>query len=1142
MNIVALTLIATITGASLQAIPAASVLRLSTAPFSESGYRFEPLITEAPGMAEELAVRLDAGEAPAGGGGRIRLDLGRHAAGADRLLPLEAVEYRGGDAWVALVGEGKPFELAGTVTIAAGATAVAGTGTSFLRDCPPGSKLWTGGRRCEVDSVTSDTALTLTTGHAAAVTAATARVQPLYTLAHPLVLAHGRVEDWSLDHGEPFFAIAPRPTPTAKRFLQQYPGFGPGIYFDGGEKATTPSVIDPGGDFTITCRFFHFLERTAAIQRLMDCNTIDLRLNADHKLAGVIGTSTGSHSLTSPAAVPFEAVKYAALRWKSADALLEIVLDSEVVAENTTADGTLNAIADAFIFGARYTGTTHNLEGVANEFSIWGRYLDDDELLSMIGGPLAISGDLADDDDLLGYWPGEAGVSNDLFEAAEVNADAPNDATLAGSWKRAPVSPDAEELAGVNIPRGLGFCEHARCNSVMTDAPNDGEELYHIASGTAAADQTMGAIQHVRALYESGESKDLGGITGAPQIVVRANTYKDFLDASLSGATNNEAAVWHQGGMARLVSRSVGGDVTADFWGEGIGLRSMYFNGVDGIVNYGTSGNAVFTNSFVILLRGVRFKDLATVNQVLISNSTLSGPTYGFGVYLGTSGGPTYLNFFYQPNAASGNAAVTYGPLYDDRTYDIDLLFKYSAPDWDLGLFVDGALVDSASQTAIGAITTSPADLTAGDSADASYAAFNGYIGELAILSAAKDLDWHRTHLLGDVSTDADLAHHYPARSQDFPAVTVTDEAGSLDGTIGGGFEWRGPLTQTSVRGQVEQEAREDAGLDTSALDLAELYSAATDPVHLYMREDQEADLAGVLRGILESVGGWRRWTEPLPAALTGTWSVTAGTGAVTGSSTAALDEIALPALFLTEGEPLAVSVLTSDTALTLAEDHIAGATAAAALVFQPKLRFGFVQAPEGATLTATLPPEAVREIQVAYTRELPEVFRVSNRWIHHPGEELPATVAEWRRRLWADELRWKAQRSRRNRRLWAALAIQETDPQAPFEREGRFYSPAGARDQARVDRDLFGLRRVVAAALLYDPAGQVQPGRYFAVENADLPGGLVSFLVRSVIERDPLRQTAQVRLWGGTLESLLTQEAGEYFALEGGGVLTLET
>ena len=63
---------------------------------------------------------------------------------------------------------------------------------------------------------------------------------------------------------------------------------------------------------------------------------------------------------------------------------------------------------------------------------------------------------------------------------------------------------------------------------------------------------------------------------------------------------------------------------------------------------------------------------------------------------------------------------------------------------------------------------------------------------------------------------------------------------------------------------------------------------------------------------------------------LTGTVSVTAGTAAVTGVSTLFLTELSVGDVIKIGTELLTVSVITSDTVLTLAANHVAGASGAA--------------------------------------------------------------------------------------------------------------------------------------------------------------------------------------------------------------------
>lgn len=1054
----------------------------------------------------------------------------RDASGTDRMSALDDYTFRGGEVWLTWVGAGDEQAVIGTVTISG--TTVTGTGSKFLRQLPPGSKLVAGGAVRTVDAVTSDLAATLTETHPGC-SDVEARVTPVYSHAHPLVLAYGHLDqEPEVTPDAATFHVKPLVPPLGKPFLETYAGWGDAVAFTmkvgGGalQADGAGSAVDPGGDFTAECRVWVPLEdATTGGMYLMDNEDVRIRYDGgSSRFEGLITTSSATYEVDSAAVEP-ERWYLVTMRYDESETRLELLVDA-VSADTETTAGTLNTSATAWRFGAQHDLTGSDTVAIVQEWRLWSTYRTDDEVAEGAAGPIT-----GQETGLLFYYSGTI-LAGDLLESAGANTDAPLDATMSGDYIQTTA---LEGEAGSAIPRGYGFIEHAP--AALVDATN---LIYRV-------DQH--SIQQVSAIYEAGVAKTVGNIQ---------NTFKALLTATVAAGAFD---ICPQLGVVRLQAKSTAGEISADFYGEAQALpvgRSLYFDGSISAASFGTGANDLFKADFTIMFL-VNVTDGSVDHQLLASNAEFDQLTdRGFFLeYRNTNRGPMVeAGVSTDPSVALGLLQSIPSPLFsqdpgafpvhENQTHAVALVGK------DLGnssaaalLYVDGNLADTKTDAdAPGTPTASSTALRVGTAGATGTLAsdLNGCVGDLAIYNRALTQDEIRAWMWADKTGTSGLAHYYPAfpdavAGDFYPTTTLVDEVGAVDGTLTA-VDHYGALTPTSPAAQAEVILRRDGQLDAPAMDLSRTYEWPTHGSHVYLGRTEEtpggpsrppqAPVSLALDQALASVNGWRRGGIA-PSPLTGTIGITAGTAAATVTAGDVIEEVATPALLAVNGEAIPILSTDSATALTLAYDHTAGASADSGIVWQGQTVLGWIEDPAAATLDRVVPPAHVRTLPARQWRLLPGRIEVARRWIHLVGEtNLATTVTEAARALWAQSARNGAVFHWRN---WRAANLAGVEPRTLRVLDARWVNSRGGRAEAIRERDLYGAARwELDGAILEDPEGLLEPGAYFSVDNPDV-GGVNEFVVLSVgrvqgfadVRSGGLRSgysIAIVTAWGGTVES----------------------
>ena len=1090
-----LTLLFSVTGTHLSTLEAKTFDFSSRTIHAPGGRVFIDAIEDAGRVVLPDRIRARIGdESPDALESSLTVDLVRHVQGEDVLSDLADYHFDRSAAMLMGIGKMPEATLPGTVE-ASGAT-LTGTGTSFLRDCPPGSRMSIEGEVAIVESVESNTSLTLTQAMKASTSSSPALVQPLYTLAHPRVMAMGVVADngFKMSNDDASFKVEVVHEGLQNQIVNTYKGFGNGIDMRGAGSADTQTVFDPDGDFTIGIQFVGFLEDVSQASTLMSNGDIELVHLATGKIKGTIETSSGTQTVeTANEAYGPDLYTFAHLRWDESEAQLDLLLDG-IVVDTAATTGTLNTSGNDWVLGADETKIAQQWTGIFREARLYSSFLDDDTISESIQGPLR---DVDLDAPLVLYYTGEAGASNDLFEFASANASSPKDATLVG-WERAPGF-DAPEIAGTIIPRGLGYLEHLPARNVgLAGATGASNEVWHLA------DKPLQDVHHV---YEEGESgdADAGDIDDAQEIVSRHQTMKSWLDATL---TAGQVAAYPKGG-AVMLNRIASSDISADVSGESIGVRSMMFDGVTSQINMGTGANTLLATDFTMFF-SITPLDLQTDDQYIVS-SLNSTATAGIAIIFNLDVGFIRRIRFgvFGLDAAPFALQLTSASIGDSvqPSSTIDFAWTVSKTGGTVSgvLIQDGVEVDSASVSGVTLVSPSTQNLLLGAvPAGLTGSRYKGSIAELAVFDESKTTAFIRENRAKDKTGIAGLVHYYPTRLQSYPVATLIDEVGSLDGTMTD-IEWRGGLTPTAGAAIAEHYVRHESAIKSESVDFSGIYQWPTGPLHVYVQALESLFIEDFLYEVINSFNGWYKWLPPEPDVLAGTVSATGA--AVTGSGTS-FTSIGLPAAISFKEETHSIKSIESDTALTLVTEH-QGATSVSAIVHQPKLSFGWIEDPDGASINhsfGAVGQPAVLEIETELTGDLPAEFRQAYRWIHAPGREVSQLVDLERVRLWEKEYRLDSQPDARNQSL--------AGDRPKYEVLARWVRADDSAAEGRRQKSIYKIRRQKGTAVVQDPLALVRAGDFVRITHTEVEGGVGDFLVREA-QRVPSLPEVSLEIWG---------------------------
>ena len=1080
-----LTMLLSVTGTSLSDA-STRVFDWSSTPYTAPGGRvFAPLIAEPGSLSIESEVRTWFGNRQLGetvgtsDGAVLGLDvkMKRRPAGVDALADLQAYEILGGAASLVRIGKAHERPIDGTLDVAG--TAIT-NGTSLRRQLQPGARVRINGEVGFVESVDSDTTATLRAPHRGA-TGAEGTVEPLYTWAHPDVVFVGRVADRSVTNEDLSLRVEGSPF-RSELVVAPYAGFGQAIDFRGAGAAQGATAWDPQGAFTATVRVWPFIEDYASTGVLVSNGDVEISLQANGVFRGEIETSTGTATLDAPGGLeaPAEDWTFITLRYDpgASPARLELLRGSEVVA-STVPTGTLNSSGNPWVIGADETASAGHFTGLLHEIRLYGALLEDDEIAEAIAAPLQGEDTGAP---LQRYWPGEAadvGGTDTLFETATVNLAAQDDATLTG-WLRAS-SLDAPELESTVLARGIGPLEHMPANLVgVAGSPGASDEVYRVAQ----------KLSQVTAVYELGESFDNGGIAGAPRIQHVEQTMKGFNDASLVSA--GDVAVWPQRGAVKW-NRTTSSLVHFDGLGEGPGLRSIDFDGVDGQVSFGTGANNLFTSSFTVdmwvLIRN------KTDGQRIITNHDVSGTDASITVtFFNNALQQVRIAFAYTP-VPPFPILITTDPLDDNVLYH----FVWSVELDQVGqtftttVHQDGVIVDTLSSAWTNfSLTPSQNPLIVGGPTTGEVGIhFDGIIGELTMFSGALSNEKAREYAMLDKRGLPNLAHYYPAREKDYSSTTLTDVAGSVNGTFSGGVKWQGCLPLTNPLHQIDYYLRELSGVDWTDLDFSDAYSLwPKASSHVWVSQTDTADYSILINEAMLGVGGFSLWRRSQAIELSGTWSVSADSKTLNGVGGSALSELSNNSVVSIGGEHALVDRIPSNNEIRVASPHKSGATSVEVLASNYVLSFGQVGDPEALTPLSSI--SQFLELTTSYPDSLPEQVRVARRWIQDPGTETTQLVAPNLVRLWADRFRYSKVSNQRNADLYDAAPI--------FTIDSRLALPGPAKAEARRAMALFGKRRLTvhASTVEYAHPGELLAGKPYTVVSDEIQGGSGQFLILS--------------------------------------------